>query len=165
MTETLWWLLVAMLLVAGLAGTVLPALPGTALIFGAVLLGAWIDDYTRIGNATLVVEAALAILSWILEYIAGLLGARSVGASRQALTGAALGTAAGMFMGVVGLLFMPLLGAVVGELAARRGETQAGARSLKVGIATWLGIMAGLLAKVVIGFVMIGIFIAALWLG
>lgn len=164
-TTLLWWLLVVLLMLIGLAGTVLPALPGTLLIFGGVVLGAWIDGFTRVGNVTLVVEAVLAILSWILDYVAGLLGARKAGASRQALIGAALGTVAGIFSGVFGLLFMPLLGAVGGELLVRRGEAKAGAQSLKVGIATWLGILAGLLAKVVIAFVMIGLFVAALWLG
>ena len=63
-------------------------------------------------------------------------------------------------MGLVGVLFMPLVGAAVGEYLARRDQGQA----LRVGVATWLGIMAGLLAKVVIAFMMIGIFVGALLL-
>jgi len=65
---------------------------------------------------------------------------------------------AGLFLGLVGVLFMPLVGAAVGEFVARRDQQ----RALKVGVATWLGIMAGLVSKVVIAFVMIGVFIAAL---
>jgi uncharacterized protein YqgC (DUF456 family) len=53
---------------------------------------------------------------------------------------------------------MPLVGAALGEYLARRDEKHA----LKVGVATWLGILAGLLAKVVLAFTMIGIFVAAL---
>lgn len=164
MAAVLWWLLVALLFVAGLAGTVLPALPGTLLVFAGVVLGAWIDDFTRIGSVTLAIEGVLAVVSLLLDYVAGVLGARRAGASRQALVGAALGTVLGVFAGVVGVLFMPLIGAVLGELVARRGELQAGAHSMRVGVATWIGIMAGLLAKVVIAFIMIGIFVAALWL-
>jgi uncharacterized protein YqgC (DUF456 family) len=89
-----------------------------------------------------------------------LLGAKRAGASRQALVGAALGTVLGIFMGLVGVLFMPLVGAALGEYLARKNEQQA----LKVGVSTWLGIMAGLLAKVVLAFVMIGIFVGALLL-
>lgn len=159
---TFLWLLVILLIVAGLAGTVLPALPGTALVLAGIVLGAWIDDFTRVGPLMLAVISVLAVLAWVLDYAAGLLGARRAGASRLALLGAALGTVVGIFMGLVGVLFMPLVGAAAGEYLARRHQAQAGAQSLKVGVATWLGIMAGLLAKVVIACVMVGLFVAAL---
>ena len=100
----------------------------------------------------------LAALAWVLDYVAGLLGARKAGASRQALIGAALGTVAGLFMGLVGVLFMPLVGAAIGEYLARQDHQ----RAVKVGVATWLGIMAGLVSKVVIAFMMIGLFVVAL---
>lgn len=143
---------------AGLAGTVLPVLPGTVLVWAGIVLGAWIDDFHRVGTATLVVVTVLAALAWVLDYVAGLLGARRAGASRQALLGAAIGTVAGLFMGVVGVLFMPLVGAALGEYLARKDQT----RAVRVGVATWLGIMLGLLAKVVLSFVMVGLFVAAL---
>lgn len=158
MTPVLLWLLCIALILAGLAGTVLPALPGTALVLGGIVLGAWIDDFTRVGTGTLLVVGALAALAWALDFVAGLLGARKVGASRQALIGAALGTVAGLLMGLVGVLFMPLLGAALGEYIARRDQRNA----LRVGVATWLGLLAGMLAKVVIAFMMVGIFVVAL---
>lgn len=158
MTATLLWILAVLLILAGLAGTVLPALPGTALVLAGIVLGAWIDDFAHVGAGTLAVISVLAVLAWVLDYVAGLLGAQKAGASRQALAGAALGTVAGLFLGLVGVLFMPLVGAAIGEYLARRDERHA----LRVGLATWLGILAGLLAKVVIAFVMIGIFVVAL---
>jgi uncharacterized protein len=159
MTEFALWALSIVLILVGLAGTVLPALPGTALVLGGIVLGAWVDNFTRVGVVTLAVIAAIAVLAWVLDYVAGLLGAQRAGASRQALIGAALGTVVGLFMGLVGVLFMPLVGAAMGEYIARKDQQQA----LKVGVSTWLGIMAGLLAKVVLAFVMIGIFVVALW--
>ncbi|MDZ7858954.1 DUF456 domain-containing protein [Sphaerotilus sp.] len=158
MTDTLWWLLSAALITAGLAGTVLPALPGTALVLGGIVLGAWIDDYTRVGGWTVGLVAVLAVLAWALDYAAALLGARRAGASRQALFGAALGTVVGLFMGIVGVLFMPLVGAAVGEYLAQRDQQ----RAVQVGVATWLGLLAGLLAKVVLACMMVGVFIVAL---
>ena len=160
-----WWVLAVALIGVGLAGTVLPALPGTAFILGGILLAAWIDDFQRVGTWPLVAVGVLAVLSWLLDYVAGLLGARRAGASRLALVGAAAGTVLGLFMGLVGVLFMPLVGAAVGEALARRREADrlgAGRQAVKVGVATWLGMMAGMLAKVVLAFVMIGIFVAAL---
>jgi uncharacterized protein len=159
MTILLWGVAVLLILV-GVAGTVLPALPGTALVLAGIVLGAWIDDFSRVGVGSLLIIGVLALMAWGFDYVAGLLGARRAGASRQALWGAAIGTVVGIFMGLVGVLFMPLVGAAVGEYLARRDQGQA----LRVGVATWLGIMAGLLAKVVIAFMMIGIFVGALLL-
>ena len=157
-TDTLLWILTIALILAGLAGTVLPALPGTLLVLAGVVLGAWIDDFSRVGWGTVAAVTLLAVLAWGLDFVAGLLGAQRAGASRQAVVGAALGTVAGIFMGLVGVLFMPLVGAAIGEYLARQDSQ----RAVKVGVATWLGIMAGLVAKVVIAFMMIGIFVAAL---
>lgn len=165
MTSNLWWILSVALIVAGLAGTVLPALPGTALVLGGIVMGAWIDDFTRVGPGWLAVIAALAVLAWVLDYVAAVLGARRAGASRLALIGAALGTVLGLFMGLVGVLFMPFVGAALGEYWSRRsqvGQAQAGQQAVRVGVATGLGLLAALLAKVVIAFMMIGLFVIAL---
>jgi hypothetical protein len=145
-------------MVLGLAGTVLPVLPGTLLVWAGILLGAWIDDFTRISMITMAVITVLAVLAWALDYAAGWMGAQRAGASKQALVGAAVGTVLGLFMGLVGVLFMPLVGAALGEYLARKDH----GRAAKVGVATWIGIVVGLVAKVVISFMMVGIFIAAL---
>lgn len=156
--DTLWWLLCVALIAVGVAGTVLPALPGTALVFAGILLGAWIDDFVHVGWGTVAVVGVLAAISWVLDYVAGLLGAQRAGASRLAVAGAAAGTVVGLFMGLVGVLFMPLVGAAVGEYLTLRDHRQAA----RVGVATWVGLMVGLVAKVVIAFVMVGIFVVAL---
>lgn len=158
MADTLWWILSVTLIVVGLAGTVLPALPGTLFVLGGIVLGAWIDGFARVGWTTVTVVSVLAVLAWVLDYVAGMLGAKKAGASREALIGAALGTVAGLFMGLVGVFFMPLVGAAIGEYIAQRDH----ARAAHVGVATWVGIMLGMIAKVVIAFMMIGAFIVAL---
>jgi len=155
---TLLWILSAALVLLGLAGTVLPVLPGTMLVWGGIVLGAWIDDFTRVGMSTVVVVSVLAVLAWGLDYVAGFMGAQKAGASKLALLGAAVGTVLGLFMGLLGVFFMPLVGAAVGEYLARKDQT----RAVKVGVATWIGIMLGLIAKVVLAFIMVGIFVAAL---
>jgi uncharacterized protein YqgC (DUF456 family) len=128
------------------------------LVWAGIVLGAWIDDFARVSVTTVVVISVLGVVAWALDYAAGLLGAKKAGASKQALLGAAVGTVVGLFMGLVGVLFMPLVGAAVGEYLARKDE----ARAVKVGLATWVGIMLGLLAKVVLAFIMVGVFAAAL---
>jgi uncharacterized protein len=156
--DLLWWSLVVILIVVGMAGTVLPALPGTALILAGIILGAWIDGFNRVGAAMVTAITVLAVLSWVLDYVSGLLGARKVGASRKAVVGAMIGTVVGLFAGLIGVLFLPLVGAAIGEYLAIKDQR----RAVQVGVATWIGIMVGLVAKVVIGFMMIGLFIVAL---
>ena len=155
---TLLWVLSTLLIVVGLAGIVLPALPGTILVLAGIVLGAWIGDFQEVGWLALTAVGVLAVLAWLMDYVAAALGAKRAGASRQAIIGAAIGTVAGIFMGLVGVLFMPLVGAAAGEFIARRHHGQA----LRVGVATWLGLLAGMLAKFVLAFTMIGIYVVAL---
>jgi uncharacterized protein YqgC (DUF456 family) len=156
--DAIWWVLSVLLIVVGIAGTVLPALPGPAFVLAGVLLAAWIEGFTRVGVVTVAMVSVLAVMAWILDYAAAMLGAKRAGASRQALAGAAIGTVAGLFFGFLGVLVFPLVGAAVGEFLARRDHQHA----IKVGLATWLGILAGLAAKVVVVFMMVGIFLVAL---
>jgi uncharacterized protein YqgC (DUF456 family) len=152
--------LAVLLVVVGVAGTVLPALPGAILVFAGVALAAWIDDFARITGWTVGVLGVLTLIAWATDYVAAAAGAKKVGASKQAIIGAAIGTVVGIFTGLVGLIFMPLVGAAAGELIARRDLVRAG----KVGVATWLGMVIGTIAKVAIVFVMVGIFVGALLL-
>jgi uncharacterized protein YqgC (DUF456 family) len=155
---TALWIIAMLLIVAGVAGTVLPALPGIPLIFGGVLLAAWIDDFQRIPVWVIGVLAVLAVIGVAVDYVAAALSARRVGASRQGIVGAAVGTVAGIFTGLWGLLFMPLVGAAIGEFIAHRDALRAG----KVGIATWFGLLVGTAVKIAVAFTMIGVFVAAL---
>ena len=88
MEMTVLWVLCVALILVGLAGTVLPVLPGTLLIWAGIALGAWIDDFARVSVTTVVFVSVLGVLAWGLDYAAGLLGAKKAGASKQALLGA-----------------------------------------------------------------------------
>ena len=159
MTVVLW--MVAVLLIAvGVAGTILPAIPGVTLVFLGMLLGAWIDDFARIPVWLVVVFGVLTAIAWAVDYFAAAAGAKKAGASKLAVIGAISGTVAGIFTGLVGLLFMPLVGAAIGEFIAQRDLRRAGT----VGVATWLGLLVGTAVKVAIVFAMIGAFVVALLL-
>jgi uncharacterized protein len=152
------WIAAIALIVIGVAGTVLPALPGAILVFGGIALAAWIDDFARIPAWLLLLLAVLTAMAWAVDYAAAALGAKRAGASRQAIIGAAIGTVAGIFSGLWGLLFMPLVGAAIGEYLAQRDVRRAG----KAGITTWIGLLLGTVAKVAIVLTMVGIFVFAL---
>lgn len=154
-TYLLWWLLALALIGVGLAGAILPALPGLPFVFGGLWLGAWIDQYARVSIFTLSILAVLLVVGLALDFIAGSLGAKKVGASPQAVAGATLGTVVGMFFGLPGLIIGPFAGAVLGEIKAQRSMGQAAAS----GIGTWIGLLLGIVAKLVISIVMIAIFV------
>jgi uncharacterized protein YqgC (DUF456 family) len=159
MTVLLWVLAVALVIV-GLMGVVLPALPGTILVFAGLVLAAWADGFTRVGYATLTILGILAAASYGIDFVAAALGASRLGASRRAMAGAGLGTLLGLFFGLPGLIIGPFVGAVLGELTMHRDVAKAG----RAGIAAWIGFAMGMAVKVALVFVMIGIFIAAFFL-
>ncbi|OPZ29005.1 MAG: hypothetical protein BWZ02_01122 [Lentisphaerae bacterium ADurb.BinA184] len=152
------WILAVLLILAGLAGAVLPAVPGLPLILGGVLLGAWIGDFQRIRVLTLVVMAVLAIVGSVIDYLAGALSAKRAGASPAGIIGALVGTLVGLFTGLWGLLFMPLAGAALGEYLAHRDMLHAG----KIGVATCVGMLVATALRLAVAFAMVGVFIAAL---
>lgn len=155
----LWVIAIAMIAI-GLAGTVLPVLPGVVLIFGGIALAAWIDGFARVSLWVVLVLGALAAVAFAVDYLAAVLGARRAGASRLAVLGAAIGAVAGLFAGLIGVVVLPFVGAVLGEFIARRDAGRAG----RVGFATWIGLAVGTALKVAIAFTMVGVFVAALLL-
>lgn len=146
----------AALVLLGLAGTVLPLLPGALLVFAGLFLAAWTDDFARVGGVALVLIGLLGGLSFLVDFLATLFGAKRAGASPQALVGATVGALVGIFFSLPGLILGPFIGAVAGEFLARRQLAQAG----KVGLGTWIGLVLGSVAKIVIVFLMIATFAA-----
>ncbi|MGQ0697353.1 MAG: DUF456 domain-containing protein [Panacagrimonas sp.] len=153
-TELLFAALALVMIAIGLAGAILPALPGLPLVFGGLWVLAWVGHYERVGVFTLSVLGILLAIGLALDFIAGSLGARKFGASPQAVAGATLGTFIGLFFGLPGLIVGPFVGAVLGEVKARSGVGQAAIS----GVGAWVGLIVGIVAKLVISIVMIGIF-------
>lgn len=153
----LWYVLAAILIVVGFVGTVLPALPGVPLVFVGMLVAAWADGFQHVGFWTLIVLGVLALIAVAIDFLAGLAGAKRVGASRLALFGAAVGTIVGIFFGTPGLLLGPFAGALIGELVA--GATLD--RATHVGIGAWIGFLLGAVLKLAVCFTMLGIFALA----
>jgi uncharacterized protein YqgC (DUF456 family) len=157
MTATLY-VLGALCVVIGLVGVVLPALPGTLLIVIGLGLAAWAEGFTRVGMGTLVAIGLIGALSYGIDFAAAALGAQRLGATRHAMVGAALGTVAGLFLGLPGIVLGPFVGAVVGEWIVNRDLRRAG----HAGVAAWVGFALGTVVKVGVAFVMVAMFLAAL---
>ena len=151
--------LAILLVVAGLIGVVVPAVPGTILIFAGLLLAAWSDGFVRVGVATMVLLGVFTVASYFVDVAMMALGMKRLGTTKRAMAGAALGTLAGLFFGLPGLIIGPFAGAMLGELTANANWRVAG----RAGLAAWIGFLLGTLAKIGLAFTMVGIFLAA-WL-
>ena len=158
--EALWMLLAAVLVITGVAGSVLPALPGVPLVFAGLALAAWAGDFARVSGFTVALLGLLTILSIAVDLAASALGAKRVGATRLAVAGALVGTLAGLFLGLPGLVLGPFAGAVIGELMSHGKMEQA----TRAGFATWMGLIFGTLAKLALAFTMLGVFAVAYFL-
>lgn len=157
----LWWILGALIIVAGLAGTIIPALPGIPLIFVGILFIAWSGDFAAIGMKSLAVLGVLAAIGWAIDLLAGALGARYLGATQRSFWGATIGAVIGMFFGLPGLLLGPFLGAILGELSGGASLSQ----SSRSGVGAWFGMIIATAAKLAIAFLMIGIAVFQLGFG
>jgi uncharacterized protein YqgC (DUF456 family) len=157
--DILLWVIGIVLVIVGLIGTVLPALPGAMLIVAGLVLAAWANGFTKVGVGTLVVIGVIGAASYLVDFAAAALGAKKFGASPRAMLGAGLGTLAGLFLGPVGIIFGPFVGAIIGELTVHRDMAKVG----KAGLAAWIGFLAGMAVKVGIAFLMIAIFLSALF--
>lgn len=156
MTQTIiLWVLAGICVVAGFIGVIAPVLPGAPLVFIGLVLAAWAENFQYVGMWTLIIIAVLLGLTYVVDAIASALGVKKVGASKQAMWGAVIGTTVGVFFGIPGILLGPFIGAVVGELIARRNFMQAG----KAGVAAWIGFVVGTLGKLAILFAMVGVFV------
>jgi uncharacterized protein YqgC (DUF456 family) len=155
-TALAWVVAVAMVAV-GLAGIVLPALPGHLLILAGLALAAWADGFRHVSGWTLGVIGVIALSSFAVDFLSTALTARTLGASRRAMAGAAIGTLGGLFFGLPGLIAGPFVGAVIGELTATKDVRQAG----RAGLAATIGFAIGTAVKVALAFVMIAVFAAA----
>jgi uncharacterized protein len=154
------WILALVLILVGIAGTVLPGVPGPILVFAGILVAAWGDGFTRIGLGTLVVLGILTAVTYAIDFAASALGVRRVGASMRAVVGAALGAFVGLFFGLPGLVLGPFVGAVLAELTVH-GDLRAAGRA---GVAAWIGLVVGAALKITLVFVMLGVAVLMLFL-
>jgi hypothetical protein len=148
------WVLAAILVLVGIAGTILPMLPGIPLVFAGLFIGAWLDGFTKVSVLTIIIIGLIALLALIIEFVASFITVKKAGASQYALWGAAIGGLIGFFTGPFGLIIGTAVGAAIGELLAEKETSQATA----VGIAAGLGFIIALAAKVVLLVIMLAIF-------
>lgn len=147
------------LILVGLAGIVLPAIPGGPLIFAGILTVAWAGGFDRIGWPSLLVVGLLALLTTATDIVASLVGAKRYGASWWGLAGAVLGLFCGLPFGLLGVVIGPVVGAVALELIKDRDL----ARATRVGKGTFFGFVLGTAVKYALALAMLGTALLAWW--
>ncbi len=156
--DYVWWSLTIILMLAGLAGTILPFLPGTTIILAAAIVHHFtVPAGKTIGWWTITALAVLTLLSYVVDLVSGTMGAKWYGATKWGAIGGIIGTIVGLFFGIIGVFVGPLIGVMVGELVG-------GKELLPAGKSTWgtlLGTTAGIILRFGIAAVMIVWFLIA----
>lgn len=160
--EWLWWTLTIGLILVGLAGTLLPLLPGPTLILaGAVVHKVTLDpDGTIVSWWTIGGLLVLMLISYGIDFVSGAVGAKYFGATRLGAVGGIIGAIVGVFFMPLGLFIGPLAGVLIGELIG-------GKELVAAGKSTWgtlLGTTAGLIGKLGVALAMVLWFALAVWL-
>lgn len=151
-----WGFLLALpFIVGGVAGTLLPVLPGTLLIWIGFLFYALLNGFADLGLVFFVGQLALVGVSYLVDFLATAYGVRRYGGSKAAAWGAVLGSLLVFVIGPLGILIGPLLGAVIGELFMGEQVRQA----MHAGFGSFLGLVGGSLAKLAIAGLMIAWFV------
>jgi uncharacterized protein YqgC (DUF456 family) len=134
------------LIIAGILGCVIPVLPGAPLNYLAIILLQFTSK-TDFSTQFLVVWGIVVIIVQILDYYIPVWGTKKLGGSTYGAWGAGIGVIAGMFVFPPwGIIFMPLVCAVIGELLDNKEFSVA----LKAGFGAFMGFLAGTLMKLVV---------------
>jgi uncharacterized protein len=153
--------IVGILMIAGLAGSVLPFVPGAPLIVAGAVIYAIATDFSPVGAGRLALLVVIGLAAWALQHMAGPIAARRAGGGRTAIAGAVLGMLVGITFAPLGLLVGPVAGAIVAEVLVGRRL----AESLRVGVGTGIGVLAGMASHVALALTMVALFAWWVWHG
>ena len=151
----------AALLAAGIAGLVLPVLPGAVLLVAGVVAIAWAGDFTVVGWGTVAFAGAMGLAITAVDAAASVLGAKAFGASKWAVIGSGVGLVVGLFLGLPGIVLGPAVGAIAFEYARNPDFV----RALHAGVGAFVGFLVGSVLKVMLAFVLVGVVLLRLLVG
>jgi uncharacterized protein YqgC (DUF456 family) len=146
--------LALLLMLAGLIGSLLPVLPGTPLMLVAAIGHRLYFGETSISNFVLIMLVVLTLISVLLDFLAGMLGARRFGATWRGMTGAVIGGIIGLFFSLPGIILGPFLGAMLFEMLGDKEFKKAA----HAGLGAMVGLLLGVIGKFSIGVIMIILF-------
>ncbi len=149
--------LAIVLMIVGIAGCLLPVLPGPPLSY----LGLVVLHFTRFADISknlFIILAIVAVAVTIIDYVVPIWGTRRFGGSKYGMRGATVGLIIGLFLGPWGIIIGPFIGAVVGELIFKDDIKYA----LKAGFGSLLGFLTGVGLKLAASLLITFYFVKAL---
>ena len=162
--EILGYVVTILVMLVGVLGCLIPIIPSTPIILIAAVVHRLVYG-AEVGAQTwvLVVLGVITGLSFLLDGLASMVGAKKFGATWRGVTGAMVGGIVGLFFGIVGIFVGPFIGAVAFELLGQRDLRE----SSHAGVGAFVGILAGALGKLACCGVMMGLFVLDLldWVG
>lgn len=145
------------LMIVGIAGCLLPVLPGPPLSYlGLVVLH--FSRFADISKNLFIILAIVAVVVTVIDYVVPIWGTRRFGGSKYGMRGATVGLIIGLFLGPFGIIIGPFIGAVVGELIFRDDIKYA----LRAGFGSLLGFLTGVGLKLAASLLMTFYFVKAL---
>ena len=149
--------LAIVLMIAGIAGCLLPVVPGPPLSYlGLVVLH--FTKFADISRNLFIILAIVAIVVTVIDYVVPIWGTRRFGGSKYGMRGATVGLIIGLFLGPFGIIIGPFIGAVVGELIFKDDIKYA----LKAGFGSLLGFLTGVGLKLAASLLITFYFVKAL---
>lgn len=149
--------LAIVLMIVGIAGCLLPVLPGPPLSY----LGLVVLHFTRFADISknlFIILAVVAVVVTVIDYVVPIWGTRRFGGSKYGMRGATVGLIIGLFLGPLGIIIGPFIGAVVGELIFKDDIKYA----LKAGFGSLLGFLTGVGLKLAASLLITFYFVKAL---
>ncbi|MBN1132948.1 MAG: DUF456 domain-containing protein [Bacteroidales bacterium] len=132
----------SLLVITGFLGSVLPVLPGPPISWAGFLLLNWtryIEDQKEGYDTALWILLFAVVLVTILDYIMPIYGTKKFGGSKRGVWGATIGLVVGLFLGPLGIIAGPFVGAYIGEISTGKKEKQA----LKAAWGSFVGFLTG----------------------
>ncbi len=143
--EWLWIVLAGILILVGLAGCILPVIPGPPISYAGLLLLQVAKD-NPFSAETMMIWLTVTIVVTLLDYVVPVWGTRKYGGSRQGVWGSIIGLLAGLFFfPPIGIVIGPFAGAILGEMIAGKNSNDA----FRAGFGSFVGLMAGTLLKLI----------------
>ena len=156
---SLKWFVVVVLLVVGFLGTFLPLLPGTSLIYLGVLAHYFLMGMGSSGLTilSLVGIGLIYIVTVIVDWFSGAIGAKWFGSSKWGVWGAIVGGIVGLFIPFPGIIVTPILGVFIAEMLFAKKEIRTAGKST---VGTVVGGVTGTIVKMTLAMVMVAWYVA-----
>lgn len=151
-----WIIIGAILIIIGIAGCIVPVIPGPPISYVALLLQQLKSD-PPYSLRLLIILGIVALLVTILDYVVPVWGTKRLGGSSAGMWGSTIGVFAGLFcFPPIGIIVGPFIGAVIGELITGKEVNTA----LRSGLGSFLGFVTGTLMKLAVSLVIAFYFFA-----